>query len=78
MDNGRKLRGAITDWGGVLSAPILTSVRAWIDADGIDWESYRAVMRPWVFQAYGIDGGANPDVLFKPLFGGSGWTGRRS
>ncbi len=60
MDNGRELHGVITDWGGVLSAPILTSVRAWIDADGIDWESYRAVMRPWVSQAYGIDGGPNP------------------
>jgi putative hydrolase of the HAD superfamily len=60
VDNGRELRGVITDWGGVLSAPILTSVRAWIDADGIDWESYRAVMRPWVSQAYGTDGGPNP------------------
>ena len=50
----------IADWGGVLSASILTSVRAWIDADGIDWESYRAVMRPWVSQAYDIDGAANP------------------
>jgi hypothetical protein len=46
VDNGRKLRGAITDWGGVLTPPILTTVRAWIQADGIDWESYRAVMRP--------------------------------
>jgi putative hydrolase of the HAD superfamily len=60
VDNGRELRGVIADWGGVLSAPILTSVRAWIDADGIDWESYRAVMRPWVSQAYDIDGAANP------------------
>ena len=50
----------ITDWGGVLSTPILTAVRAWIEADGIDWESYRAVMRPWVTQAYDINGSPNP------------------
>ncbi|MFZ0192717.1 MAG: HAD family phosphatase [Streptosporangiaceae bacterium] len=60
MDNGRELRGVITDWGGVLSTPILTAVRAWIEADGIDWESYRAVMRPWVAQAYDINGSPNP------------------
>ena len=50
----------ITDWGGVLSTPILTAVRAWIEADGIDWESYRAVMRPWVTQAYDVNGAENP------------------
>ena len=55
-----ELRGVITDWGGVLSTPILTAVRAWIEADGIDWESYRAVMRPWVTQAYDINGSPNP------------------
>jgi putative hydrolase of the HAD superfamily len=60
VDNGRDLRGIITDWGGVLTTPILTTVRAWIDADGIDWESYRAVMRAWVFQAYDAAGDPNP------------------
>lgn len=55
-----ELRGVITDWGGVLSTPILTAVRAWIEADGIDWESYRAVMRPWVTQAYDVNGTENP------------------
>jgi putative hydrolase of the HAD superfamily len=51
--NGAELRGVIIDWGGVLTSPILTTVRAWIEADGIDWETYVAVMRPWVFSAYG-------------------------
>jgi putative hydrolase of the HAD superfamily len=60
VDNGGELRGIITDWGGVLTTPILTTVRAWIDADGIDWESYRAVMRAWVFQAYDAAGDPNP------------------
>ncbi len=59
MPNGAELRGVITDWGGVLTPPILTMVRAWIEADGIDWESYVAVMRPWVFSAYG-NGEHNP------------------
>jgi putative hydrolase of the HAD superfamily len=60
VDNGGELRGIITDWGGVLTTPILTTVRAWIEADGIDWESYRAVMRAWVSQAYDAAGGPNP------------------
>jgi len=60
VDNDGELRGVITDWGGVLSTPILTAVRAWIEADGIDWESYRAVMRPWVTQAYDVNGAENP------------------
>jgi epoxide hydrolase-like predicted phosphatase len=50
--NGSELRAVVTDWGGVLTTPILTTVRAWIEADGIDWESYAAVMRPWVSDAY--------------------------
>ena len=46
--NGAQLRGVITDWGGVLTTPILTTVQAWIQADGLDWDSYRTVMRAWV------------------------------
>lgn len=60
MDNGGELRGLIIDWGGVLCTPILATVRAWIEAEAIDWESYRAVMRPWVSQAYDITGSPNP------------------
>ena len=60
MDNGGELRGVITDWGGVLTTPILTTVRAWIAADGIEWDSYRACMRPWISQAYDAGGSPNP------------------
>jgi putative hydrolase of the HAD superfamily len=60
VDNAGELRGVITDWGGVLTTPILTTVRAWIEADGIDWESYAAVMRPWITQAYDSEGRPNP------------------
>ena len=48
------------DWGGVLTTPIPSTVRAWIQADGIDWDSYRAVIRPWVSQAYDAAASVNP------------------
>ncbi|MGH3154021.1 MAG: HAD-IA family hydrolase [Streptosporangiaceae bacterium] len=48
------------DWGGVLTPPILTTVRAWIEADEIDWGTYRSVMKAWISEAYTIDGGPNP------------------
>jgi putative hydrolase of the HAD superfamily len=60
VTNGTEIRGVIADWGGVLTTPILTTVKAWIQADGIDWESYRAVMRTWVSEAYLADGIRNP------------------
>jgi putative hydrolase of the HAD superfamily len=46
------MRGVVTDWGGVMTTPILTTVRAWIEDDAIDWETYAAVMGPWVIGAY--------------------------
>ena len=58
--NGTDFRGVITDWGGVLTTPILATVQAWIQADGIDWESYRTVMRTWFTGAYGPNGAPNP------------------
>jgi putative hydrolase of the HAD superfamily len=58
--NGTEFRGVIWDWGGVLTPPILATVQAWIQADGIDWASYRTVMRAWVHEAYRQDGSRNP------------------
>src|ERR1039457_1994616 len=55
-----KLRGVSIDWGGVMTNPILETVNAWIEAEGIDRASYTAVMRPWVSQAYDPDGAGNP------------------
>jgi putative hydrolase of the HAD superfamily len=49
----------ITDWGGVMTKPLVDTVNAWIEADQIDRDSYAAVMRLWVAQAYG-DGDSNP------------------
>jgi putative hydrolase of the HAD superfamily len=56
---GPQIRGVITDWGGVMTKPLVRTVNAWIRADQIDRDSYLAVMRLWVAQAY--DGGdSNP------------------
>lgn len=49
----------ITDWGGVMTNPIVETVRAWLDAEGIDYDDYAAVMRPWVIEAYQA-GNGNP------------------
>jgi putative hydrolase of the HAD superfamily len=53
----------ITDWGGVMTRPILETVSAWISADQIDRDSYMAVMRSWVVQAYGD--GADDSPIHK-------------
>jgi putative hydrolase of the HAD superfamily len=45
----------ITDWGGVMTSPVLETVNVWLAADGIDRDSYTAVMRSWLSEAY--DGG---------------------
>jgi epoxide hydrolase-like predicted phosphatase len=55
-----ELRGVITDWGGVMTSPIADSVNAWLSADGIDRDSYVAVMRQWVKQAYSDGEDRNP------------------
>ena len=44
----------------MLTTPILATVRAWIEADDIDWPSYRAIMRAWVIEAYSGEGSKNP------------------
>lgn len=59
-EHGQALRGVIFDWGGVITTPIIDTVRAWLDADGIDRDSYTAAMRPWVRLAYGPDEAESP------------------
>jgi putative hydrolase of the HAD superfamily len=60
VSEARKVRGVITDWGGVLTNPLTETVYAWLEAEGIDRDSYRAVMRAWVAQAYDAADNANP------------------
>ena len=43
-----------------MTSPILDIVRAWLDVEDIDHESYAAVMRPWVVGAYDPAGDGNP------------------
>jgi putative hydrolase of the HAD superfamily len=54
------LRAVITDWGGVLTPPIPQLVRAWADADQINWEAYISVITPWLTAAYDGNGPPNP------------------
>lgn len=46
------MRAVILDWGGVLTQPIRDTVRDWIAADQIDWDTYVAVVSPWLTEAY--------------------------
>ncbi|HEY7432665.1 MAG TPA: HAD family phosphatase [Streptosporangiaceae bacterium] len=51
--NGRtRYRALIIDWGGVMTNPIVDTVRTWLDAEDIDYTHYADVMRPWVVAAY--------------------------
>jgi len=43
-----------------MTSPIADTVRAWLDSDGIDHDSYAAVMRPWVLAAYDPAEDGNP------------------
>ena len=51
-----ELRAVVIDWGGVLTQPMTDTVRAWAAADQIDWDRYVAVVRPWLTEAYAVDG----------------------
>ena len=64
-----ELRAVVIDWGGVLTQPMVDTVRAWITADRIDWDRYVAVVGPWLTDAYAADGanGANGDHAVNPV-----------
>ncbi|MCY9785547.1 HAD family phosphatase [Nocardiopsis sp. EMB25] len=44
--NGTR-RGVISDWGGVLTTPLLDSIGAWLHDERIDHAHYQRVMRPY-------------------------------
>jgi putative hydrolase of the HAD superfamily len=60
-----RLRGVITDWGGVLTNSIAATVNAWLEAERIDRDRYLAVMLPWLVQAYDPDGPDCPVHLLE-------------
>ena len=53
MAHHEDLRGLVVDWGGVLTNSIRTTVKSWVEAEDISWDSYVACMRPWLTEAYG-------------------------
>jgi putative hydrolase of the HAD superfamily len=53
------LRGLIIDWGGVLTTPLADAIAAWIEADDIELDGYRIVMREWFTDSY-AGGGISP------------------
>jgi epoxide hydrolase-like predicted phosphatase len=56
------LRGLVVDWGGVLTNSIRTTVKSWVEAEDISWDSYVACMRPWLSEAYG-----GPEATGNPV-----------
>jgi putative hydrolase of the HAD superfamily len=53
-------QGVIIDWGGVMTGPVMDSVRVWLDTEHIDHGTYQAALRPWVRAAYDEAGHGNP------------------
>jgi epoxide hydrolase-like predicted phosphatase len=55
-----ELRALLVDWGGVLTEPLESAMRSWAEVDGVDFDSYIAVMREWLGQHQGDLAAANP------------------
>jgi putative hydrolase of the HAD superfamily len=55
-----ELRALLVDWGGVLTEPLDSAMRSWAAVDGVDFDSYIAVMREWLGQHQGELAAANP------------------
>ena len=62
MAHREDLRGLVIDWGGVLTNSIRTTVKSWVEAEDISWDSYVACMRPWLTEAYG-----GPEAVGNPV-----------
>lgn len=43
-----KPRGLLIDWGGVLTSGLPDAMRAWAEADGIDYDAYYTAMTDWL------------------------------
>jgi epoxide hydrolase-like predicted phosphatase len=55
-----ELRALLVDWGGVLTEPLESAMRSWAAIDGVDFDSYIAVMREWLGQHQGELAATNP------------------
>ena len=54
------LRALLVDWGGVLTEPLESAMRSWAEVDGVDFDSYIAVMREWLGEHQSELAAANP------------------
>ncbi|MET8156000.1 HAD family phosphatase [Sphaerisporangium sp. NPDC005289] len=56
------VKGVLIDWGGVLTTGLHEAIAEWLDADGIDAEHYRELMKELIRHAYeqGAAIGENP------------------
>lgn len=55
-----ELRALILDWGGVLTSSLQETMASWCDADSVDYDEFRAVMKDWLGTSYGDEAVANP------------------
>jgi putative hydrolase of the HAD superfamily len=64
--------GVLIDWGGVLTTRLSDAIAKWIEADRIDGEHYRRVMREMIDHAYlGGDGESTVHALERGELDGS-------
>ncbi|MGH8893838.1 MAG: HAD family hydrolase [Actinomycetes bacterium] len=47
-DADGRLKALVVDWGGVLTEPLDSAIRAWAHLDGVEFEHYVEVMRSWL------------------------------
>ncbi|MGO9081594.1 MAG: HAD family hydrolase [Streptosporangiaceae bacterium] len=61
----RPVRAVVSDWGGVLTNPILETVEAWLRLEKISRDSYLNIMRLWLSQPYTTERDENPVHLLE-------------
>jgi putative hydrolase of the HAD superfamily len=54
------IEALVVDYGGVLTSPLEATMQAWCDADQIEPEDLRAVMREWLGPSYADEAAVNP------------------
>ncbi len=57
--NNTRPRGLLVDWGGVLTSGLPEALRAWTDADGIDFDGYFTAVTDWL-SASALEAELNP------------------
>jgi putative hydrolase of the HAD superfamily len=55
-----ELKALIVDYGGVLTSPLINSMTALVEAEDVDAEQLRTVLREWLGRGYAEDASDNP------------------